>query len=78
MQENGWLKENDMAETMNDNVEIRAASGEVMDISLTSDEERAYSCLTVNGVRYHFERVTKTELMTQYKVDADPELPASN
>ena len=58
---------------MENTVEISTALGDTLKISLTQEEDRAHSCLMINGVRYHFERVTKSELLTEYKVDDDPD-----
>lgn len=59
--------------------EISTASGDTLKVSFTQEEDRAHSCLMVNGVRYHFERVTKSDLLTEYKVDGDPNyLPQSD
>ena len=54
-------------------VEISTALGETLKVSLIQEEDRAYSCLMINGVRYHFERVTKSALLGEYKVDSDPD-----
>ena len=64
---------------MNKNVEIRSAAGDALTVKLVHEDGRANSCLAIDGVRYHFERVTKTELLAQYKVDDDPDyLPQSD
>lgn len=57
---------------MEDNVEISTASGDTLKVSLTQEEDRAHSCLIINGVRYHFEQVNKSDLLTEYRVDSDP------
>ena len=54
-------------------VEIITVSGDTLKVSLAQEEDRAHSCLMINGTRYHFERVTKFELLTEYKVDSDPD-----
>ncbi len=54
-------------------VEISTALGDTLKVSLIQEEDRAHSCLMINGVRYHFERVTKSDLLTDYKVDSDPD-----
>ena len=58
---------------MENTVEISTALGDTLKVSLTQEEERVHSCLMINGVRYHFERITQTDLLTQYKVDGDPD-----
>ena len=67
------MKENILVELISSIVEIRTAAGDTLELSLTQEDDRAHSCLTINGVRYHFERVTKRDLLTQYKVDSDPD-----
>ena len=60
-------------------IEISTASGDTLKVSLTQEEDRAHSCLMINGVRHHFERVTLADLLTHYKVDSDPDyLPQSD
>ena len=58
---------------MSERVTISTVSGELLAVALTSDGERAHSCLMVDGIRYHFERVTRGDLLTRYMVDADPD-----
>ena len=58
---------------MENTIKISTTSGDALKVSLTQEEDRAHSCLMINGVRYHFERVTKSELLTHYKVDSDPD-----
>lgn len=68
-----------MAETISSTVEISTVSGDMLEIALTREGDRARTCLTLNGLRYHFERVTKSDLLTEYKVDDDPDyLPQSD
>lgn len=54
-------------------IEISTTLGDTLKVSLTQEDDRVHSCLMINGVRYHFERVTKSELLTEYKVDGDPD-----
>jgi len=56
-----------------DTVEISSVTGETVKVLLTIDEGQAHSCLLIDGVRYHFERVTKQDLLSKYRVDADPD-----
>ena len=58
---------------MKNAVEISTDSGDTLEISLIQDDDRAHSCLIIDGIRYHFERVTKSDLLTEYKVDGDPD-----
>lgn len=58
---------------MSSTVEISTALGDTLKVSLTQEEGQAHSCLMINGVRYHFEQVTPADLLTQYKVDGDPD-----
>ena len=52
---------------------ISTDSGNTLEVHLTREDDRAHSCLMINGVRYHFERVTKSDLLTKYTVDSDPD-----
>lgn len=57
-------------------VQITTITGQSIDVILVEDGDRAHSCLLISGTRYHFERVTKSELMTEYRVDSDPNYEA--
>lgn len=54
-------------------VEVSTITGEGIKVLLTQTEGRAHTCLLIDGVRYHFERVTKQDLLSKYRVDADPD-----
>ncbi len=56
-----------------DTVEIATITGEIIEVLLTPDEGQAHTCLLIDGVRYHFERVTKQDLLSKYRVDSDPD-----
>lgn len=45
----------------------------VLTVPLGFDEERAYAVVLIDGVRYHLERLTPQELVTEYRVDSDPD-----
>ncbi len=44
-----------------------------MVVSLEFDGQRESTQLLIDGVSYHFERIKKESLMTDYKVDGDPD-----
>ncbi|HXM35555.1 MAG TPA: hypothetical protein VN920_10240 [Pyrinomonadaceae bacterium] len=46
---------------------------ENLSISLEFDGERESTQLLIDGVSYHFERIRKEQLMSEYKVDNDPD-----
>jgi len=46
---------------------------ESLRFSLEFDGERESTQLLINGVSYHFERISKEQLMREYKVDNDPD-----
>ena len=56
---------------MENTVEISTTFGSTLEVPLIQEDGRAHSCLMIDGVRYHFERVTKSDLQTRYKVDDD-------
>ena len=58
---------------MENTAKLSNASGDTLEISLTPEDDRAHSCLMIDGVRYHFERVAKSDLATHHKVDDDPD-----
>ena len=58
---------------MDDTIKMSIVSGDMLEIALTHEGDGAHSYLVINGVRYHFERVTKSDLLAEYKVDDDPE-----
>lgn len=42
-------------------------------VPLSSDGGREYAVVLIDGVRYHLERLTLEELVTEYTVDGDPD-----
>ncbi len=42
-------------------------------VSLEFDGERESTQLLIDGVSYHFERIKKERLISEYKVDGDPD-----
>ena len=55
------------------NIKIVNESGESINIPMSIEGEREAAMLQINGVRYHFERVTKERLTSEYRVDDDPD-----
>lgn len=53
-------------------VTISAGSKEI-EIALVVDDDREVAMLLIDGVLYHFERIRKEMLLTDYRVDADPD-----
>lgn len=54
-------------------VEIVSEAGDSINIPLVSEGEREAAMLMIDGVRYHFERITKEQLLSEYRVDDDPD-----
>jgi hypothetical protein len=42
-------------------------------VSVSSDSDRLAACLEIDGINYHLERIRKSELLTHYKVDSNPD-----
>jgi hypothetical protein len=53
-------------------VEVVSESGDSINIPLAIEGEREGAMLIIDGVRYHFERITKEQLVSEYRVDDDP------
>ncbi len=53
--------------------EIRTSSGEVIRVPMASEDEREQARLVIDGVPYHFERISRSDLLSNYKVDTDPD-----
>lgn len=51
---------------------ITLDSGLSFEIPLTVEDTREVAMLVIDNVPYHFERIRKTELTSQYRVDTDP------
>jgi hypothetical protein len=54
-------------------VQIQNLSGDTLTVELHFDGERSAAVLEIDGVKYHLERVGRNELLSNYKVDADPD-----
>jgi hypothetical protein len=55
-----------------DAVTLQTASGESVLVPLSFDGDREVARLEIDGINYHLERVRKSDLLTHYKVDDDP------
>ena len=51
---------------------LTLGSGLSFEIPLTVEDRREVAMLLIDDVPYHFERIRKTELVSQYRVDTDP------
>lgn len=54
-------------------VEITNEIGNAIRIPLSFDDEREASVLRIDGVFYHFERISNEQLVAEYKVDSAPD-----
>jgi len=54
-------------------VSLTANNGKSTDIQLAFDGERESASLQLDGVNYHFERIHVDELLTEYRIDNDPD-----
>jgi len=52
--------------------EIEAPSGDVLVVPLFSEDGCDSSCLIIDGLPYHLERISRDDLLSHYKVDDDP------
>ena len=59
--------------TTDNSAEILAPSGDVLVVPLSSEGGRDGARLVIDGVPYHFERVSREELLSRYQVDTDPD-----
>ena len=46
---------------------------ETIVVSLEFDGEREGTQILIDGISYHFERIKKEQLMSEYKIDGDPD-----
>lgn len=53
-------------------VEIVSEAGEAISIPLSFEGERGAAILMIDGIRHHLERVKKEQLISEYRVDDDP------
>ena len=56
----------------NISAKLTLGSGLSFEIPLTVENKREVAMLLIDDVPYHFERIKKTELVSQYRVDTDP------
>ena len=52
---------------------IHAIDGQSVTVPLFLDGDREVARLEIDGVNYHLERVHKSDLLSHYKVDDDPD-----
>jgi hypothetical protein len=57
---------------MKEKATIQSGS-DFIEIPLEVDDNREVATLVIDGVFYHFERITKETLLSEYKVDGDPD-----
>jgi hypothetical protein len=57
---------------MKEKATIQSGS-DVIEIPLEMDDGREVASLQIDGVSYHFERIRKETLLSEYKVDGDPD-----
>ena len=53
-------------------IDITNEFGQSLTVSMSPEGERETTVLVIDGVRYHFERIARDELMAEYRVDSDP------
>jgi len=54
-------------------VSVETESGEVLNVFLYLEGDRIGTCLRIDGVPHHFERISADEMMADYRVDLDPD-----
>lgn len=55
-------------------VRLTAEGGEgMLAVPLLAEDGREYAVVMIDGVRYHLERMTTQELVSDYQVDRDPD-----
>jgi len=54
-------------------VVIENGMGDQLIVNLISDGYRQGTSISIDGNRYHFERISRSTLMTDYCVDVDPD-----
>ena len=54
-------------------VTIETETGEKLDVTLYLEGERLGTCLRVNGLPHHFERMQIDDAAENYKLDTDPD-----
>lgn len=54
-------------------IEISNEMGDSIRTPMSFDGKRDATVINIEGIRYHIERVSKTDLVSEYRVDSDPE-----
>jgi hypothetical protein len=52
---------------------LSIGSGHDLEMTMFLDDGRYVASLSINGVMYHFERMTRKEFTSSYVVDLDPD-----
>jgi hypothetical protein len=54
-------------------VAITNGNGETIEVELEFEGDREGGSITIEGINYHFERLKKERLLSDYKIDDDPD-----
>jgi len=54
-------------------VEIVNEAGSSISVPLSIEGDREAAVLEIDGVQYHFERISKAQLVSEYRIDDDPD-----
>jgi len=54
-------------------VEITNGLGATIEVELEFEGDREGGSITIEGINYHFERLTRERLLSDYKIDYDPD-----
>jgi|GEM_PF-1811442 len=54
-------------------VTIETETGEKLDVTLCLEGKRLGTCLRINGLPHHFERMQADDIVENYKLDTDPD-----
>ncbi len=54
-------------------VQITNGLGAKIEVELEFEGDREGGSITIEGINYHFERLTKERLLSDYKIDDDPD-----
>lgn len=54
-------------------VEITNGFGATIHVELEYEGDREGASITIEGINYHFERLKKERLLSDYKIDDDPD-----
>jgi len=54
-------------------VEITNGLGATIEVELEFEGDREGGSVVINGINYHFERLKKERLLSDYKIDDDPD-----